>query len=74
MNEIADCIFPAISGGVIVPDGIGIADEPCFKVAHCYSVVYILRCIESCNGEEDVEGMKWRVERSAYPLIDPLYI
>lgn len=34
MNKFANRFFPALAGGVVVPDRVGVANDPGIKVAH----------------------------------------
>lgn len=34
LNEIADGVAPAIAGWIVVPDGVGVAEDPSVEMAH----------------------------------------
>lgn len=36
VNQISDGILPASAGGIVVPDGVGVSDDPGIEVAHVY--------------------------------------
>lgn len=34
VDEVSDCVFPTVAGGIVVPDGVGISHQPGVEVAH----------------------------------------
>lgn len=41
VDQISDGILPPSAGGIVVPDGVGVSDDPGVEVAH----VYLYRCV-----------------------------
>lgn len=47
LDQVADGLLPSSTGGVVVEDGVGVAEEPGVEVAHCtdWDIPSILRRI-----------------------------